>query len=104
MHAHSSENIFLKRAGRERGEGVGASAGMNGPQSREARVPAACQATSERPRGTFRRSALGKYLSTSPPQHFDQYPAHWLIFSIGMRGPNLSPLPVTFLERERGSR
>ncbi|CAI9163914.1 unnamed protein product [Rangifer tarandus platyrhynchus] len=31
---------------------------MNGPQSREARVPAACQATSERPRGTFRRSAL----------------------------------------------
>lgn len=68
-----------KGRGRGRGEAPGE---MNGPL--ESRKCCWCQeparATSEHPWGNFWWSALGKYLSTSPPQHFDQYTAHWQIF------------------------
>lgn len=53
--------------------------GMNGPLEQRKHCP--CQESVgghlRAPLGTFRRSALSKYLSTSAPRNFDQHIAHW---------------------------
>lgn len=70
--------------------------GMNGPL--EQRKRCLCQESVGghlgAPLGTFRRSALSKYLSISPPQNFDQHIAHWQFFSAVVSVLNLAHFPV----------